>query len=52
LNLKVVETETKSEGREFQIGTTRDEKKNFLISFLAMGTDNLRECPLDEGLVE
>ena len=33
-------------GNEFQVGTTRDEKKYLVLLHLATGTANLNLCPL------
>ena len=42
LNCVILDAETILRGREFHIGTMRDEKKYFQVSFLATGTVSLK----------
>ena len=46
LNVSKVGATTTSFGNEFQVGTTRDEKKYLVLLHLATGTANLNLCPL------
>ena len=46
LNASKVGATTTSSGNEFQVGTTRDEKKYLVLLHLATGTANLNLCPL------
>ena len=46
LNASKVGAITTSSGNEFQVGTTRDEKKYLVLLHLATGTANLNLCPL------
>ena len=45
MNCVILDAETILSGREFHIGTMRDEKKYFRVSFFATGTMSLKGWP-------